>query len=57
MMIDEFGRFQRKADRFEERKASNETLCIAIIWIGHTLYLNTHHVGLAEPKKGLPNQC
>ena len=57
MMIDEFDRLQRMANRFEERKAPNETLCIAIIWIGHTLFLNTHHMGLVDPRDGIPTPC
>ena len=56
-MIDELERLQRIANRFEERRAPNETLCIAIIWIGHTLYLNTHHMDLVEPRDGIPLQC
>lgn len=56
-MIEEFDKLQRIADKFEASRKPNETLCIAVVWIGHTLYLNSHHNGMIQPKDGLPQEC
>ena len=56
-MIEEFDRLQRTVDKFEANRRPWETLCVAVVWIGHTLYLNSHHNGMIQPKDGPPREC
>jgi len=56
-IIREFEKLQRTIDKSEQQIQTGETLCVGVIWIGHTLYLNSHHKGMIYPKDHPPVEC
>jgi hypothetical protein len=44
-------------DKFESTRGENEKICVGVVWIGHTLYLNSHHKELVQPGDGPPLEC
>ena len=56
-MIEVFDRIQCMVNKFERAREENEKICIGIVWIGHTLYLNSHHKELVQPRDGPPMEC
>ena len=51
-IIEEFDRLQKMVNKFENSKLPNEKMCVGVVWVGHTLYLNTHHKDLVVPGDG-----
>ena len=56
-MIEVFEKIQRMVNKFESTRGEQEKICIGVVWIGHTLYLNSHHKELVKPKDGPPLEC
>lgn len=56
-MIEEFDKIQRIANKFENSRSPTDEMCVGVVWIGHTLYLNSHHKDLVQPRDGPPMEC